>query len=112
MDVIERHRPQSMAVEAIFHAKNARSSLILGHARGVILLAAVQAGVEVYEYSALQIKQALTGYGRAGKEQTRAMVRSVLSIRETPPVDASDALAVAVCHSQSHKLHEKLGLLS
>jgi crossover junction endodeoxyribonuclease RuvC len=99
VELIEFHRPESVAVEAIFHARNAKSSLTLGHARGVILLACVDAGLEVHEYSPRVIKQALTGYGQADKEQIRFMVRSMLGLRENPPLDASDALAVAVCHA-------------
>jgi crossover junction endodeoxyribonuclease RuvC len=99
LELLEFHRPASVAVEAIFHARNAKSSLILGHARGVILLACVDAGLDVHEYSPRQVKQALTGYGQADKEQIRFMVRSLLGLQESPPLDASDALAVAVCHA-------------
>lgn len=106
-DVMEAHRPHCVAVEAIFHARNARSSLILGHARGIILLAAVQANIQVHEYSALQVKQALTGYGRAEKGQIRALVKSLLSINKNPPMDASDALALAICHAHSNRLRQR-----
>ncbi len=110
--VIQSHRPAAVAVESIFHAKNPRSSLIMGEARGVILLAAIQGGVEIYEYTPLQVKIAVTGYGHAGKEQIRAMVRRLLGVREVPPVDASDALAVAICHAHSQALGGKLGVAS
>lgn len=108
--VIQSHRPAAVAVESIFHAKNPRSSLVMGQARGVILLAAVQGGVEIYEYTPLQVKIAVTGYGHAGKEQIRAMVRRLLGVRAIPPVDASDALAVAICHAHSQGLVSKLGV--
>lgn len=98
-EALKIHHPEAIAVETVFHARNARSSLILGHARGVILLAAVQEGVEVFEYSPREVKQALTGYGQAHKEQLRYMVRSLLSLRESLPLDASDALAIAICHA-------------
>jgi crossover junction endodeoxyribonuclease RuvC len=111
-DVMDTHGPQFVAVEGIFHARNARSSLMLGHARGVILLAAIHASIEVHEYSALQVKQALTGYGRAEKEQIRARVKSLLSLNETPPMDASDALALAICHAQSQRMCQRLRMLS
>jgi crossover junction endodeoxyribonuclease RuvC len=106
-EIIEKHRPDTVAVEGIFHARNAKSSLILGHARGVILLACVEAGMEVNEYSPLQIKQAVTGYGQAGKEQIRYMIRSILELKEPPPMDASDALAVAICHAHFRGGHQR-----
>lgn len=100
-ELMEQYRPEVMAVESVFHSRNARSSLILGHARGVILLAGIHAGVLVEEYSPLSVKQALTGFGAAEKQQVRFMVRSILGLRTFPPIDASDALAVAVCHAHS-----------
>jgi crossover junction endodeoxyribonuclease RuvC len=99
MSLAEQYRPEVMAVEAVFHARNARSSLVLGHARGVILLAGIHAGLSVEEYSPLSVKQALTGFGAAEKQQVRYMVASILGLHELPPMDASDALAVAVCHA-------------
>jgi crossover junction endodeoxyribonuclease RuvC len=111
-DVIQAHTPQGVAVESIFHAQNARSSLILGQARGVILLAAVQLELEVYEYTPRQVKQALTGYGNAGKHQLRAMVKSLLGIEGAIALDASDALAVAICHAHSLRMDPRSGALS
>jgi crossover junction endodeoxyribonuclease RuvC len=111
-DVIEAHQPRCVAVEAVFHARNPRSSLILGHARGVVLLAAVHASLEVHEYSALQVKQALTGHGRAEKGQMRTLVRSVLAIKDNPPMDASDALALAVCHAHSRRMRHLMSMPS
>ncbi len=109
--LMEEHRPQVMAVEAVFHSRNARSSLILGHARGVILLAGIHAGVPVEEYSPLSVKQALTGFGAAEKQQVRYMVRSILGLKALPPMDASDALAVAVCHAHFFKVSSQKAAL-
>ncbi|MEJ5378144.1 MAG: crossover junction endodeoxyribonuclease RuvC [bacterium] len=99
--LLQRYRPEVMAVESLFHSRNARSSLVLGHARGVILLAGIHAGISVEEYTPLSVKQALTGFGAAEKTQVRYMVRSILKLKSLPPMDASDALAVAVCHAHS-----------
>ncbi len=99
-DVFSRHAVQAMAVEDLFNAKNARSSLILGHARGVILLTGAQAGLEVGSYAPREVKMALTGTGNAAKEQVRFMVMRILGLKEEPPMDMSDALAVALTHQQ------------
>lgn len=98
-EVIERLSPQACAVEDTFYAVNVKSALKLGQARGAVLVAAARAGVEVFEYSPLEIKSALVGYGRAEKQQVQEMVRSLLGMKHVPePLDASDALAVAICH--------------
>ena len=97
--VIDRYGPMAMAVEDLFNAKNARSSLILGHARGVILLAGSSAGLSVAEYAPREVKKALTGNGAATKEQVRFMVMRLLGLKESPPLDMSDALAVALTHA-------------
>lgn len=95
-------RPECVAVESVFHAVNARSALKLGHARGVALLAAVEHGYPVAEYTPAQIKLAVVGYGRAEKHQVQEMVRLILGLPEVPtPNDAADALAVAICHVHS-----------
>ncbi len=92
-------RPDGVAVESLFHAVNARSALQLGHARGVALLAASQAGVPIAEYAPAEIKRAVVGYGRAEKPQVAQMIRLLLGLADTPqPLDVSDALAVAICH--------------
>jgi len=96
--VIAAHNPEQMAVEDLFNAKNARSALILGHARGVILLAGAHAGLPISEYAPRLVKQAVTGNGSAAKEQVRFMVMRLLSLKEAPPLDMSDALAVALAH--------------
>jgi crossover junction endodeoxyribonuclease RuvC len=92
-------RPDCVAIESIFFAANARSALKLGHARGVAMLAAVEAGVPVVEYSPAEIKRAVVGYGRAEKHQVQQMVKLVLGLARAPsPHDVADALAVAICH--------------
>lgn len=97
--LLAEHRPECVAVESLFHAVNVRSALKLGHARGVALLAAVEAGFPVAEYTPAQIKLAVVGYGRAEKHQVQEMVRVILGLPEVPtPNDAADALAVAICH--------------
>ena len=96
---IAEARPDGVAVESLFHAVNARSALQLGHARGVALLAASQAGVAIAEYSPAEIKRAVVGYGRAEKPQVQQMIRLLLGLADAPqPLDVSDALAVAICH--------------
>ena len=97
--LLERHRPACVAIEDIFYARNVRSALRLGHARGVALLAAAEAGVPIVEYSPAEIKRAVVGYGRAEKEQVQEMIRLLLGLDAAPsPHDVADALAVAVCH--------------
>ena len=99
VDIMERFRPDEMAVEDVFYAKNVKSSLKLGHARGAVLIAAVQCGVRIHEYSALEIKKSVVGYGRATKEQVGAMVKVILNLQTVPDPDAADALAAAICHT-------------
>jgi crossover junction endodeoxyribonuclease RuvC len=95
-------RPDCVVIENLFHARNVRSALTLGHARGVAVLAAVQAGVPVLEYTPAEIKQAVVGYGRAEKAQVQRMVTLLLGLDAPPsPFDASDALAVALCHAHA-----------
>ncbi len=99
--VIERTGPAEVAVEQLFFAKNAQSALAVGQARGVALLAAARHGLPVSEYTPLQVKQAVAGYGRATKMQVQSMVRVMLSLSELPqPDDAADALAIAICHAR------------
>jgi crossover junction endodeoxyribonuclease RuvC len=95
-------RPDAVAIENLFHAANARSALRLGHARGVAMLAAVEAGVPVFEYTPAEVKRVVVGYGRAEKTQVQQMIKRMLGLAEAPsPHDAADALAVAVCHIHS-----------
>lgn len=109
--VLAAYRPEAMAVEQVFLAKNALSALKLGHARGVALVCGVNAGLPVFEYSALQVKSAVVGYGRAAKGQVQQMVRALLNLPEIAQEDASDALAVAICHAHSSGLNARLGQL-
>ena len=102
--ILSRDRADIMAIEGVFHATNVQSALKLGHARGVALLAAAQHGLAVCEYSPLEIKNAVVGYGRAEKSQIQIMVRLILNLPEIPaPDDAADALAVALCHANRMK---------
>ena len=92
-------QPECVAIENLFHAANARSALRLGHARGVAMLAAVEAGCEVVEYTPAEVKRAVVGYGRAEKPQVQMMVKLLLGLPAAPsPHDAADALAIAICH--------------
>ena len=96
------HRPDCVALESVFFAANVRSALKLGHARGVAMLAAVEAGLPVVEYTPAEIKRAVVGYGRAEKPQVQHMVKLILGLASPPsPHDAADALAVAICHVHS-----------
>ena len=98
--LLAEHRPACVAIENVFHAVNARSALKLGHARGVAMLAAVEAGCPVIEYTPTQIKRAVVGYGHADKRQVQQMVKLLLGLDRAPsPHDAADALAVAICHA-------------
>jgi crossover junction endodeoxyribonuclease RuvC len=110
-EVIERLRPRVCAVEETFYAVNVKSALKLGHVRGAVLVTAARAGLEVAEYSPLEIKSALVGYGRAEKHQVQEMVRLLLGLKEPPnPLDASDALAVAICHINTAATHRRMGM--
>src|SRR5882672_3661035 len=98
-ELISRHRPDRVALEDVFYAINVKSALKLGQVRGVAMLAAAAAGLEVAEYSPLTIKLAVVGYGRAEKQQVQHMVTRLLELAKPPePMDASDALAIAICH--------------
>ena len=102
--LLTSYRPDCVAIENLFHAINARSALKLGHARGVAMLAAVEAGVPIVEYTPAEVKQSVVGYGRAEKGQVQSMIRLLLGLAEPPtPFDASDALAIAICHL--HKMN-------
>jgi crossover junction endodeoxyribonuclease RuvC len=96
-DVIDRHRPDAMAVEAVFYSRNVRTTLVLGHARGVVLLAGERAGLAIHEYEPRMIKKAVVGTGNATKEQVQAMVARLLRLRHAPrPADAADGVACAL----------------
>lgn len=107
--VIEKYRPQVVVVEALFVSKNMQSALKLGHARGVAILAAMNAGLPVFEYAPLEVKQAVVGNGKADKKQVQMMVKMLLDLPKVPhPADAADALAAAICHIHSSRLKEIL----
>lgn len=100
--IIKQTKPSAMAVEKLFFARNVTTAMTVSQARGVVLLCAMQNGLSIAEYTPQQIKQALTGYGRADKKQIQEMVRVVLALKEVPkPDDCADALAAAICHSMS-----------
>ncbi len=100
--LLARHQPDCVAVETIFYSRNVRSALKLGHARGIALLAASEAGLSVVEYAPAEIKRAVVGYGRAEKHQVQQMIQLLLGLATPPsPHDAADALAVAICHVHS-----------
>lgn len=99
LEAIRQSTPEALAIEEIFFGKNVKSLIRQGHVRGVAILAGKHAGVPVYEYSPLEIKKAVVGYGRAEKSQVQTMVKAILNLPELPPPDAADALAVAICHS-------------
>lgn len=104
-EVMERHRPDMVAVEGVFYGKNVRTTVLLGHARGVILLAAAERDLEVADYSPAEIKNAIVGTGRATKEQVQFMVKKLLRLKEVPsPADAADGVAVALCHLNTGRL--------
>lgn len=105
VDIMRQFKPEEMAVEEVFYAKNVKSSLKLGHARGAVMIAAVHCGVKIFEYSPLEIKKAVVGYGRATKEQVRAMIKMILRLTYEPGLDTSDALAAAICHANWTRLH-------
>ncbi len=103
--IINKFKPDEIAVEELFFAKNVKTGIAVAHARGVILLTANKECGRLYEYTPLQIKQALTGYGRADKNQIQQMVKTLLGLKGVPkPDDAADALAVALTHAQTNKL--------
>lgn len=96
--LIKKHKPDVIALETLFFFKNAKTVMAVSEIRGVLLLIAALHGIEVREFTPLQVKQAISGYGRAGKEQVQAMVKLILGLRETPkPDDVADALALALC---------------
>ncbi|OGQ05212.1 MAG: crossover junction endodeoxyribonuclease RuvC [Deltaproteobacteria bacterium RIFCSPLOWO2_01_44_7] len=101
--LIQQFSPSEIALEDVFMAKNVKSSLKLGYARGVVMLAAAIQGVSVYEYPPAQVKQAITGFGQATKEQMQKMVKIHLKLKEVAQEDATDALAVALCHCQTKR---------
>ena len=107
-EIMNRYHPSEMAIEDVFFAKNVKSSLKLGHARGAALIAAVSCGIRIFEYSPLEIKKSVVGYGRAGKEQVQAMVKVILGLPKVFGPDTSDALAAAICHLNWTRYNRKI----
>jgi crossover junction endodeoxyribonuclease RuvC len=107
LEIINELQPDAAAFESLFYSTNVQSAMKLGHVRGVSIFAAAKANIPVFEYSPLEVKSAVTGYGRAEKPQVQQMVRALLKLQAPPePYDASDALAVAICHLHSARFKE------
>ena len=110
-EIISTYKPDEIAIEELFFAKNVTTGINVAHARGVTLLTAIKECGKIFEYTPLQIKQALTGYGRAEKNQIQQMVKTLLGLKAVPkPDDAADALAVALCHAQTYKFGKLFSL--
>lgn len=106
-ELIEKFNPEAIAFEELFFNTNVKTALTVGHARGSAVVAAEKSGKELFEYTPLQVKQAVCGYGRADKQQVQAMVKILLNLKQIPkPDDAADALAVAICHAHSSKFKD------
>lgn len=109
-ELMERHRPDAVAVEGVFFGKNARTAMVLGHARGAVLLAAALRDMDVAEYPPAEVKSAIVGTGRATKHQIAFMTQKLLRLREPPrPEDAADGVAVALCHCFRFRLDRPIG---
>ena len=104
MEIIEGYSPDVISLEDIFYGKNVKSLIKQGHARGAIILVAAHSDIPVYEYTPLEVKKAVVGYGRAEKSQVQYMIKAMFRLPDVPPPDASDALAIAVCHSNFLKV--------
>ena len=109
--IISRYRPEVMSIEKLFFTTNQKTGIDVAQARGIILLAAHRCGLKIYEYTPLQVKQAVTGYGKAKKPQVMEMTRSLLHLASVPkPDDTADALAIAICHGHSaNMIHNMKG---
>ncbi len=109
MQLIEQYKPEAVAIEKLFFNRNVTTALSVGQARGVMMLAAVQNGLPIAEYTPLQVKQAVVGYGQAEKKQVQEMTRIFLNLNAVPkPDDVADALAVAICHAHSFSFQQKI----
>lgn len=101
-ELLDKYKPDAVAIEELFFNKNVKTAITVGQARGVQVLAAVNQGIDLYEYTPLQVKQGVVGYGRAEKRQVQEMVKLILNLNKIPkPDDVADALAVAICHAHS-----------
>jgi crossover junction endodeoxyribonuclease RuvC len=107
-EIIREYRPHEAVIEKIFYAKGVKAALNLGHARGIALLAASLENLAVYEYSALEVKKSVVGYGRADKNQVKSMVSGILNLRSALSEDSADALALALCHAQRARIPASL----
>ncbi|MCP4980451.1 MAG: crossover junction endodeoxyribonuclease RuvC [Gammaproteobacteria bacterium] len=108
--VIHKHKPEQMSIENVFMARNADSALKLGQARGAAICAGHQAGLEIAEYAAREVKKSIVGTGAANKDQVQHMVQRLLGIREALQPDEADGLAIAICHAQFYASRQKTGL--
>ena len=109
-ELINKYKPDAISIEELFFNKNIKTALTVGHGRGVAVLAAAKSGVDIFEYTPLQVKQSVVGYGRAEKAQIQQMVKAILNLNAIPkPDDVADALAVAICHGNSHRMGALLG---
>lgn len=107
--LLKQYKPEAVAVEELFFNKNVKTAVSIGQARGVILLAVKTCGIPLYEYTPLQVKQAVVGYGRAEKKQIQLMVKTILNLRDIPkPDDAADALAIAIAHANNAAMERRL----
>ena len=110
-ELVRGYRPETVAIEELFFNTNTTTAITVGQARGVAILAAYKAGIEVAEYTPLQVKQAITSYGRADKRQVQEMVKALLNLRGIPkPDDAADGLAIAICHAFTSRMGGKVGV--
>lgn len=107
--LLDEYKPDTMAVEKLFFSKNVTNAITVGQARGVLLLAAAQRGIPIGEYTPMQVKQAVVGYGAAEKKQVQEMVKMMLKLKTVPkPDDVADALAVAICHAHAAAMNDRL----
>lgn len=103
--LLDIYKPDAVAIEELFFNKNAKTAIVVGQARGVAILAAAQRNLEIFEYTPLQVKQGVVGYGRADKKQVQVMVKTFLNLKTVPkPDDVADALAVAICHAHTGRM--------
>jgi crossover junction endodeoxyribonuclease RuvC len=113
VQLIDKYKPDTVGIEKLFFNRNVTTALTVGQARGVLMLAAEQKGLPIGEYTPLQVKQAIVGYGKAEKKQVQEMVRMYLNLSAVPkPDDVADALAVAICHAHSSALQQKINEVS